>query len=111
MWAEELPNVLWAYRTTPQISTGETPYSLDYEAEAVIPIEISLCSVRTSNFSPIMNEESMLRHLDLLEAGREAPIIHLADYQQKLAQRYNKDVRIREFSAGDLVLCRKCPRH
>ena len=69
MWAEELPNVLWAYRTTPQISTSETPYSSDYEAEAVIPTEISLCSVRTWNLSPIMNEESMVRHLDLLEEG------------------------------------------
>ena len=25
-WAEELPNVLWAYRTTPRQSTGETPF-------------------------------------------------------------------------------------
>lgn len=30
--------------------------------------------------------------------------IRLADYQQKLAQRYNKDVKTREFDAGDLVL-------
>ena len=27
-WAEELPNILWAYRTTPRRSTGETPFSL-----------------------------------------------------------------------------------
>ena len=30
--------------------------------------------------------------------------IRLAEYQQKLAQRYNRDVRLREFDAGDLVL-------
>nr|XP_023922149.1 uncharacterized protein LOC112033597 [Quercus suber] len=29
-WAEELPNVLWAYRTTPRRSTGESPFSLTY---------------------------------------------------------------------------------
>ena len=28
-WAEELPNVLWANRTTPKRSTGETPFSMD----------------------------------------------------------------------------------
>ena len=44
-WAEELPNVLWAYRTTPRRSTGETPFSLTYGAEAMIPVEINLCSV------------------------------------------------------------------
>lgn len=37
-WTEELPNVLWAYRTMPQRSTGETLYSLTYGVEAVIPI-------------------------------------------------------------------------
>ena len=29
-WAKELPNVLWAYRTTPRRSTGETSFSLTY---------------------------------------------------------------------------------
>ena len=44
MWDEELLNVLWAYRTTPRRSTGETPFSLTYRGEVVIPTEISLCS-------------------------------------------------------------------
>ena len=31
-WAEELPNVLWAYRTTSRRSIGKTPFSLTYGA-------------------------------------------------------------------------------
>ena len=38
-WVEELPHVLWTYQTTPRRSTGETPFSLMYGAEAVIPLE------------------------------------------------------------------------
>ena len=38
-WVEELPHVLWTYRTTPQRSTGETPFAMTYGAEAVIPLE------------------------------------------------------------------------
>ena len=38
-WVEELPHVLWTYRTTPRKSTGETPFSLTYGVEAVIPLE------------------------------------------------------------------------
>ena len=34
-WVEELPHVLWIYRTTPRRSTGETPFSMTYGAEAV----------------------------------------------------------------------------
>ena len=29
-WVEELPHVLWTYRTTPRRSTGETPFSMTY---------------------------------------------------------------------------------
>ena len=43
---------------------------------------------------------------DLLEEYRDAAAIRLAEYQQKLARRYNQDVRVREFNAKDLVLRR-----
>ena len=48
----------------------------------------------------------MAEHLDLLDECREAATIQLAEYQQSLAWRYNRDVKTREFSAGDLVLQR-----
>ena len=47
-----------------------------------------------------------MERLDLLEEYRDAAAIRLAEYQQKLARRYNRDVRVREFNAGDLVLKR-----
>ncbi|XP_070014398.1 uncharacterized protein [Nicotiana sylvestris] len=39
-WPELLPGVLWAYHTTTKTSTGETPFSLVYGVEALIPVEI-----------------------------------------------------------------------
>ncbi|GKD39737.1 reverse transcriptase domain-containing protein [Tanacetum coccineum] len=39
-WVDELPNVLWAHRTSIKTSNGETPFSLTYGSEAVIPAEI-----------------------------------------------------------------------
>ena len=39
LWADDLPGVLWAYRTTARTSVGETPFSLAYGTEAVIPVE------------------------------------------------------------------------
>ena len=38
-WVEELPHVLWTYKTTPRRSTGETPFSMTYGAETVILLE------------------------------------------------------------------------
>ena len=46
----------------------------------------------------------MMERLDWLEECREVATIRLTEYQQKLAQRYNQDVKGREFSAGELVL-------
>ena len=103
-WAEELPNVLWAYRTTPRRSTGETPFSLMYEAKAVKPIKVNLCSARVEGFNPSQNKGMMVERLNLLEEYREVATIRLAEYQQELTRRYNRDVKIREFGAGDLVL-------
>ena len=88
-WAEEQPNILWAYRTTPKRSTGETPFSLMYEVEAVISVEVNLYSARVVGFDPAQNELMMAERLDLLEEYREAAAIRLAEYQQELAQRYN----------------------
>ena len=55
-WVEELPNVLWTFRTTPRRSTGETPFSLAYGSEAVIPLEIGLPTLRTSEWEPTTND-------------------------------------------------------
>ena len=109
-WAEELPNVLWAYRTPPRRSTGETPFSLTYGAEAVIPTEVSICSARVARYDPSSNDEMLIQQLDRLDERREAATIRLAEYQQKLARRYNRSVRARKFDAGDLVL-RKAVGH
>ena len=103
-WAEELPNVLWVYQTTPRRSTGETSFSLTYRAKAIILAEINLCSTRVSKFVPAQNDGLMVKHLDLLEEYREMTTLRLAEYQQKLARRYNRDVKTREFGAGDLML-------
>ncbi|RVW82592.1 hypothetical protein CK203_047089 [Vitis vinifera] len=46
-WVEELPGVLWAYRTTPGRPTGNTPFALTYGMDAVIPTEIGLPTIRT----------------------------------------------------------------
>ena len=37
-WTEEVPRIVWAYHTTPQSSTMETPFSLVYGADAMIPV-------------------------------------------------------------------------
>ena len=70
----------------------------------MIPTEVSLCSARVAGFEPAQNTDLMMERLDWLEEFREAATIQLAEYQQKLTQRYNRNVKGREFSAGELEL-------
>ena len=79
-WVEELLHILWTYRTTPRRSIGETPFSMSYGAEAVIPIE---------------------RSLDLIKERRESVMVQLAYYQHKLKQGYNAKVRLRPLKPRD----------
>jgi len=40
LWAEKLPEMLWAYKCMPQTTTGETPFNLTYGTDAMIPVEV-----------------------------------------------------------------------
>lgn len=46
----------------------------------------------------------MIGNLDTLEERRDVVSMRFADYQQKLAEGYNRRVRPQEFVPGDLVL-------
>ncbi|XP_010496968.1 PREDICTED: uncharacterized protein LOC104773993 [Camelina sativa] len=96
-WVEELPGVLWAYRTTTKSSTGETPFSLVYGMEAVIPCEVGVKTARTEHPNLQENEKLMCLELDLLDEKRETAKITNWCYQQEVARSYNKNVRTRTF--------------
>ena len=70
-WVEELPHVLWTYWTTPRRSTEETPFSMTYGAEAVIPLEIGFLILRTISFTLSSNDLLLEKSLDLIEERRK----------------------------------------
>ncbi|XP_022024268.1 uncharacterized protein LOC110924581 [Helianthus annuus] len=103
-WVDELPSILWAHRTMPKTSTGETPFSLVYGLEAVIPAEIGLPSPRMLAMERQNNEQERRLDLDLLEERRENAAITEARYKSKLEKYYNARVRVCTFVPGDFVL-------
>ena len=74
-WLEELPHVLWTYRSIPHRSTRETPFSMTYRAEIVIPLEIGFSTSRTSSFNPSDYDEQLTKSLDLIEEKRENAMV------------------------------------
>ena len=100
---EELPGVLWAYRTTARKSTGISPFAFAYGMEVVIPTEVGLPIIRTDT-PDSENAESIVRELDVSDELWEATTIRIASYQRRLASSYNRWVKPGEFQPGDLVL-------
>ncbi|CAJ2662240.1 unnamed protein product [Trifolium pratense] len=106
-WVEELDNVLWAYRTTPHSTTGETPFRMVYGTEAVIPVEIGEPSRRTEQpLDEEQNDEALREELDLVEEIRAGASLKEATLKQKIAARHDTKVIKREFEVGSLVLRR-----
>ncbi|GJY45908.1 reverse transcriptase domain-containing protein [Tanacetum coccineum] len=91
-WVEELPNVLWAHKTTPKTSNEETPFRLAYGTEAVIPAEIGIPTRRTIQGSDKENEEALKMNLSLLEERREIAAIREARRKQQVEKYYNQRV-------------------
>ncbi|PON57324.1 Ribonuclease H-like domain containing protein, partial [Parasponia andersonii] len=110
-WPEVLPEVLWAYRTTQRTTTGESPFSLAYGYEAMIPVESGTGSLRRSVYEQNQNDVLLRIELDLLEERREQSQLRIASYQQCTARHYNSKVRSRHFEVGDLVLRRVLPNN
>ena len=96
--------VLWTYRTTPRRSTGETPFSMTYGVEVVIPLESGFPTLRIDQFSAKENNCLLSTSLELVEERREVATMKMANYQQRLKQGYDKGVKLRPLALGDLVL-------
>ena len=70
IWPDELPGVLWAYRTTVKTPTGETPFKLAYGSEAVILAEVRMASHRVKEYQAEENEVQLHLNLDLINEVR-----------------------------------------
>ena len=60
--------------------TSETPFFMTYGAEVVIPVEISVTSMRVVGFSSGSNDAQVSKNLDFLEERRDMVSVQLADY-------------------------------
>ena len=84
--------------------TGETPFRLTYGTEAVIPVEVGVTSVRRGTFNEGCNDDELRLNLDCLDEVRDNASSKMIKYQLKMAEYYNKRVKLRRLDIGDLVL-------
>ncbi|KAL5546806.1 hypothetical protein UlMin_006493 [Ulmus minor] len=93
-------------RTSFRTTTGETPFSLAYGVDAVVPVELGIPTFRIENFTEEDNDVLLALASDLLEEKRDKAQLRATALQQTVARHYNSKVRLRRFTKGDLVLRR-----
>ena len=70
-WPEDLPSVLWAYRTTTRTPIGETSFNLTYGIEVVISVEVGITSLEREFFDEESNDNQLKLNLDCLDEVRD----------------------------------------
>ncbi|GKD37271.1 reverse transcriptase domain-containing protein [Tanacetum coccineum] len=98
-----ISHVLGHHRTMIKSSNGDTPFSLTYGTEAVIPTEIGMPTFRTAEIDVAENDEALEINLELLEERREQAAIREAKSKRQMEKYYNTKVRNTSFKPGDLV--------
>ncbi|XP_021809298.1 uncharacterized protein K02A2.6-like [Prunus avium] len=108
-WSLDLPNALWAYRTSPRSATGFSPFSLVYGSDTISPVEITVPTARVLFVNDIEWDAkscSKCRWMDLesLEEKIAEAEEKMMLYHKTISQAYNRAVKPRSFKHGDLVL-------
>ncbi|GJV30861.1 reverse transcriptase domain-containing protein [Tanacetum coccineum] len=101
-WIEDF-RIVYGSSTMIKSSNGETPFSLTYGTEAVIPAEIGMPTLRTAEIDQAKNNEALGINLDLIEERREQAAIQEAKSKKKMEKYYNSRVRGTSFKPGDMV--------
>ena len=97
------------YRTSSWTLTGETPFSLVYVMDAVLPFEVHIPSLRIMKEADLGEDEwihTRLDQLNLIDEKRLVNVCHGQIYQKRIIKAFNKKIKPRVYQAGDLVI--KC---
>ena len=101
-WDEHLPHLLFAYRTKPHESTGESPFYLLYGRDARVPTEAALSTVRTAYQVDIDDYKSELVY-GLSKSWKIAQE-QIKKAQKRQKRQYDRRARPKDIRVGDRVM-------
>ncbi|XP_070013188.1 uncharacterized protein [Nicotiana sylvestris] len=106
-WQEKLLFALLGYRTTVCTSIGATPYMLVYGTKEVITAEVEIPSLRIIQEADLDDTEwvkSRYEQLALIDGKRMNAVCHGQLYQNRMFRAFNKRIKPKQFTSGQLVL-------
>ncbi|KAK9750080.1 hypothetical protein RND81_02G171800 [Saponaria officinalis] len=105
-WSDLLLDSLWAYRTSKRDAIDCTPYELVYGHEAILPVEVTVRTIRVNGqrhmTAETYQEAMSIMNLDV-EGKREQALSSLIKQKRLMVKTYNKRVKKKSFKVNDLV--------
>ena len=77
---------------------------MTFGTEAVIPVEVGLTSLRFKTYEDQKNQQELNSNLDLIDEVKEEAMKRMAKQKEAMTRYYNRKVKVRRFSIGDLIL-------
>jgi len=102
--SEEIPRIMWSYHTTPQSTTKETPFSLIYGSNVMIPVEVQENSPRFPSFFVEESNEGRKLNLDLLDEVRDDGRINREALKRMVELKHKTKTKTWQFKVSDLVM-------
>ena len=102
-WDNLLSEVLWTYRTSKRMSINTTPYSLVFGHDAILPMEITMRSMRITRQNELAHLDYQDAMFDEIDEARMATLNSIVVQKQKVSKIYNKRIKAKSFAIGDLV--------
>ena len=99
--------MVWGLRTQASCSIGVSPYFLVYGSEAILPADVAFRAPRMENYDEKQAAAVQTEDVDWAEEERLITYVRIAKYLEGLRRYYNRNVKGRSFTVGDLVLHRK----
>lgn len=106
LWYSLLSNTLWVYRTSKRSGTRTTPFALTFGHNVILPLEISIKSLRVAHHAEWSMDEydqAMTQELDDLDEVRLGVLHKLKAQKEAMARAYDKRTKAKSFGVRDLV--------
>ena len=110
--SHHMTSALWAYRMACHGSIKSSPYELVYRHNVVLPWKIQTGSRHVTlqnNLSVKVYKNLMIDDLEDLSCHRLRALENIKVNKLRIAKYYNKKVKSKQFSKGDLVWKVKLP--
>ena len=98
-WKEELLIALWAHRIAKSRATRASPFSLVYDMEALIPIDLVRLVMKVAKILGIPRKAT----LEIVEEKHDNATSHNHLYKPNMKARHQGQVKERKFQVGELV--------